>query len=344
MIKPTYFILALLAVCSCGGSESTTGAGAAAGAGGTGAGGGITGAPVSQADFGNALASAVCDHVGACCMQYGVPFDAATCKSTAQAQGAQLAMVDPASTAFDPQAAGDCLAQISAVLQGCVYTGTDNPIPACDRMLVGVLPLGASCTSSDQCMSGDCGYPDFAMPGAVLQCITAAVRSHGHAGDPCSSTCTEEPGGGTACAATGSAGAGGADGPGGSGGAPAQPVDCYTNDNLYCGTTQKTCSVLPAVGAACADGQCQAGAYCDTLGTGLCALAQGNNPCSNDSECAMGSYCPLGMPTFNGCSPRLADGAACTNGGGCLSGGCNSGLCGPPTVASTRTCSGDLFH
>ncbi|HEY4160047.1 MAG TPA: hypothetical protein VGM29_18170, partial [Polyangiaceae bacterium] len=64
----------------------------------------------------------------------------------------------------------------------------------------------------------------------------------------------------------------------------------------------------------------------------------------SSGDCDSSSYCPpiTGTATVQ-CSPKLADGAACTEPAACLSGGCNNGTCGALVVANADVCAGQFL-
>jgi len=312
--------------------------------GGTGA-GGTNASPVAQGDFANSYATAICSNVATCCTRFGYAFDQTSCASRAQADGASATAFDPAKVSYDASAAGACLAGIGALFQQCVVTGLGDPTPlSCGQIFVGKLPLGSPCQASEECAAAPgqgarCLPSDATNAASPTVCTASAGTAHGQLGAPCNGTCTNESRGLTCEAPPAVAGGGGASGTT----SPTTAGQCYTNDNLYCVSTQHVCAEIPATGMPCPDGICRAGSYCDA-GTATCTVAQGKNPCNADAACAGTDYCaiPPGAPQGN-CSPRHVDGAACVEGNECANGGCNSKVCGPFSVAGVKTCAGRFF-
>jgi hypothetical protein len=95
------------------------------------------------------------------------------------------------------------------------------------------------------------------------------------------------------------------------GGMCANDVDCQSNlcdggsTDFDGNITYGTCAEVPAIGQACVDGDCGAGAFCDY------ASAQT-------------------------CQAQLADGASCGADGDCASGGCNGRMNGQPGTCGPR--------
>ena len=285
--------------------------------------GGGRAAPVAEKDYVAAYVAAVCGSLPACCARFGYPFAESGCASGATSEASGLmGMIDPTTQAYDPNAAGDCLAGLSALLKHCQVEGFGNPFPAsCKRILVGKVGLGGPCTGDGQCAPAPtsqvlCQAESSAI-GSLSKCIAVPFTPLGTSGAPCSLTCTE--GLTSSCSGTGVT--------------SAELASCFTNDGLYC-TAANTCGSLPAVGEACTK-FCAAGSYCNA---GVCVSQQSIGPCSSDDACTSTTYCDVATKQ---CSPRLTDGTSCTltKSPQCLSGACNHGACSVRTFASTPACS-----
>jgi hypothetical protein len=86
-----------------------------------------------------------------------------------------------------------------------------------------------------------------------------------------------------------------------------------------------TCTLLSAVGAACAtDAQCVPSAYCDFSTMQCAARATAGTSCAT-AECDPTSYCDTSTKT---CTPKLAAGTPCpADTQECISGACGQGKC-----------------
>jgi len=267
---------------ACGGSTSPGGA-----------------APVQHADATNSAVSAFCSGYGACCASQGFSFNATRCDSNTRTQFGS-ADICPAPAVYDPQAAGDCFAQLRDAYTSCSPNAV--ALSACQRMCTGTLPVGAACTASTDCAPPATGVADcLPNPSGSSVCT---IRTHGKVGDACGSTCTESDRGGVvgsvACTAAAMNGTS-------SGNASS---DCYTNDGLYC-ASDSTCKVLVSIGDSCANEyiSCAAGAHCNGV---TCVVDVGvGSPCPSGNECADGNYCDMSGSTYL-CAPKKPAGQSCT--------------------------------
>lgn len=233
-------------------------------------------APVLRDDLPTVLAKAACDALGDCCEQVGVTFDAAACRSAGSARLQQELdqQYSGPNVSYDPQAAADCIAEISAA----TFCGAADPntpgFNACRSAFVGSLPPGAACSGAAECArpaqgQADC---DLARGGVCVQQTTAAASPHGKAGDPCAGTCI-----GHNCATLIV--------PEPSQGSAPTPW-CYRDEGLGC--SMQVCVPLPAKGAPCPGVPCQAGLYCDAA-AGVCLDAKANGEhCNSPYECQSG--------------------------------------------------------
>ncbi|HEY4158358.1 MAG TPA: hypothetical protein VGM29_09680, partial [Polyangiaceae bacterium] len=229
---------------ACGGTNSAgSGAGGAGNVGGSGA-TVLPSTPVAQGNFATAYGSALCDNVGACCTQYGFAFDHAACLTAATTRVGSVDTLDPG-ISYDPDAAGQCLAQIAALAKGCTLgANAELDLISCVTFAKGTLMPGQSCTSSAQCAAGpgsfvDCRSADPNAPSGPPVCVVSGSDAHGKAGDSCAATCSEIPNG-AECDSVRSVviGSGGASGTGSPNSAA---VSCYTDDSLYCAAATNTC-------------------------------------------------------------------------------------------------------
>jgi hypothetical protein len=347
------FVAIALGVTACQGSSDSAEQGGAGGAVSGGAGGAASGgaasggavgaaggSPIEQSDFPSTYASTLCAAAQTCCSRAGDTFDLQACVKAASTDVMAITAQDPSRVTYDAVAAGNCVAGLASLLSSCVITTLGDVTPAaCSQMLHGKLTLGASCNSSQECSdsSGPAICSASGTGGSV--CVASVSPSRGKSGDPCRATCTEDIGGQTCQAMVGMPGTG----TGGTGGGSAASADCFTNDNLYCSSSTGSCQALPLVGAKCPDGRCADHAYCAAQST-MCSASTGQNACATDAECQASSYCNIAAVAMPGsCSPKLADGAACTSAEQCSSGGCNANGCGPLLAASAKSCAGKFL-
>ncbi|HEX3853989.1 MAG TPA: hypothetical protein VHW01_23660 [Polyangiaceae bacterium] len=147
----------------------------------------------------------------------------------------------------------------------------------CDQLVVGTLPVGASCTDDGACAAPPGGTASCMLDasGAPGTCqIGTPPMTRGTNGDACSASCVE----GDGCDFANG---------------PTLNVACYNTDGLYC-SAELTCAALLAVGQRCrSTTDCAAALYCaeDTSQNaagvvGMCALLKENGtPCLTGMEC-----------------------------------------------------------
>jgi hypothetical protein len=272
-------------------------------------------APVPESQATDSAVAAYCSGMQTCCSSKGFTFGASACDSNLHSEFGSA--VCSAGSVYNAQAAGDCLAQLQAALANCSLDFA--AAPACNDVCVGTVPAGSPCTNDT-----DCAKP----AGQDVRCSVASsssttsiciVTPRGTAGSACNSTCTTSPNGG-GCSVMGAA----IGSPG-----PTGDAVCFTNDGLYCSTTDFTCHTLAAVGGDCTgyDG-CVSGAYCDTSVSKCTAKAPAGGACPLGIECADGTYCSSSQV----CATRKANGQPCSSSSECL------GYCD----LSTNTCADSL--
>ncbi len=228
---------------------------------------------------------------------------------------------------------GNCILESG---EQCDYC-TSAPVPTCSHTCHNRVPLGGTCTTADDCLSGiPCiagTCTNLLPPGAT--CTSDPVCSTGHCVDGvcCNSTCTGQC---QSCNATGTVGTCST-----VTGTPRGTRPACTGTGACTGTcdgTSATTCTYPGSSVVCSPPSCTAGtatltSYCN--GMGLCppattmscgALACGSlaclTMCAADTDCAMGNVCVSGA-----CVPELPPGMACMRDGQCLSGHCVDGVC-----------------
>jgi hypothetical protein len=227
--------------------------------------------PVAQADFAATYAQTVCSTLEKCCVATGVVFDAQTCTQSARPD------TGGPHSGYDPARAGECIALIRSVGDGCLMTGSlsDQIKKVCEWVYAGQQAIGQPCGSDRDCVGSfdgatTCGV-DLLDGGLVSTCKPAQL---GNAGDQCSLSAPCAAGlycGAQAvCAATIPAG-----------------QACVVNgpgcaDGLLC--VAGTCPPKLAIGAACrTDSQCQS-----TTCLGTCVASKPFTAAS----CAVGTSTP----------------------------------------------------
>jgi len=235
-----------------------------------------TGALVPQSDLANRFASAVCNGYRGCCASTGFAFNQTACDAAARASVGSNPC--PNGT-YDPAAAGECFQAIETAYTSCSRTlpAGSPAVAACDRICTGSLPLGAACSSADECAPSAGGTVTCASSSATSLQRVCSSMPRGKAGDPCGLTCAGS-GSGQVCASVVTD--------------PTQPAVprssgiCYQDDGLYCSAAATpTCQPVAPVGGPCEGffGSCVAGAYC---AAGTCAVKKADGAaCTAANEC-----------------------------------------------------------
>jgi hypothetical protein len=279
-----------------------------------------SGPPVPIDDLARLLADAICNNIAPCCHEAGLPHDPVQCHATAENQlGSEIDENRSANVIYDAQAARACVDAYTAMAKACY---DDRQVEmACRGVFTGALQPGQPCTQSEECSPG--ASCQRAADGGASQCTGSPVP-RGKLGDRCRGTCTET-NGSRSCSG------------GFSGSTPAGPAECYTNDGLYCDDAN-TCAVQSVVTEACTTTTACAGeAFCDN---GVCAAKRVSGSCGAVGDgCAATAYCDR---TSGECQLRKATGEACTSSGECAITDRCDGTCRKRTIASARSCMGDL--
>jgi hypothetical protein len=287
--------------------------------------GGSSGASLSRDEFPGQLGNAFCDSIAPCCKAATIAYDDGKCRSAATNYFSGFLATNGGSKAtYDATAAAKCLDAVKAALQACV--GFEDAISgaACSDVFQGTVPDGGSCVTTADCVNHDeCDFDPNAAPGAGgMVCIGmySDVAPHGKAGDACFGTCNVIADGSTYCSSDGDQ--------------TAAPY-CYGSEGLVCASDTKLCTKLAPVGAACAQGGCVKGAFCQA---GTCAAQLDSGSCLMDPDaCSAQTYCEQNTRM---CAPKTVDGLFCRDDSECVSGKCEASQCGPLGAASTDMCAG----
>ena len=304
---PPNLVLALLAVSAAAGGCAGSAANSDGGAGSTGSAGsssaGSSSGGPTAAEFspgGSPRAFAIVWRLVV--RLRGFSFDDAACEASVARRILRSTQQSGNGLAFDSAAAQRCIDDLLTETMGCT-ANLNYGLSDCDQLLVGTLPVGASCTDRRACA---------APPGGTAGCMfdASGVRgtcqletpplTRGINGDACSASCVE----GNGCDVAN--------------GAPMVDVACYNTDGLYC-SAELTCAALLAAGQRCrSTTDCSAGAYC----------AEDDDPASANVPGVIGS-----------CALLEENGTPCLTGTECVSQACNS-TCFHPPLATPNACQG----
>jgi hypothetical protein len=248
-----------------------------------------------------------CAKVSACCSELSYPFDEAGCEALNGNNIVQHFNFEFfAGAHYDPAAAQRCLDGIETPQLGCAAAG-DYQSADCQKVFVGHVPLGGTCSLDEGCAEADgaatkCDLPfdptqedqDPKRTGVCVLAPPAVMNPHGQAGDACSATCT----GSGLCITLCS------NGQDCQSNAPA----CYSTDGLFCSDTN---ICLP--------------------------MGQAGDPCLGSPDCATGTFCAEDLR----CRPWLHEGDLCQNGLQCETNFCDK-TCTHPPVAYPEFCLGHI--
>jgi hypothetical protein len=236
---------------------------------------------------------------------------------------------------YDANAAGTCLQTVAQFARGCDATAEQGVDSTCRKLLVGTLPRGSACTSTQEC-APDAGtasfcsglfYDDRVVSGTgECAAMTDPSVTHGQAGDECVDTCDGTTPGGCIIADNSHPNA----------------VPCFMSDGLYCPGAGLTCQPLLQLGQSCSRRSCIVGAFCDS---GTCALQRSSGPCQRGADnCSSDSFCNAGQ-----CELKRPLGSSCQSPEWCQVNQCvpgqtdNSATCGTNSLANDKACTGNLF-
>lgn len=106
--------------------------------------------PLEKGEFLVAFTKGWCEGRVGCCQAQGLSVDADWCRTEITAAIASHFDVEPGITEFDSQAAGDCVAALGTWIR-CGLEVDEAAPEACDRIIVGKLVAGESCTRGEEC-------------------------------------------------------------------------------------------------------------------------------------------------------------------------------------------------
>jgi hypothetical protein len=151
--------------------------------------------PLDQAT--DAVANAYCAGFGTCCQSKGFAFGSAACVTNLQEVALSTLCAPP--HVYDAQAAGECLADMQAILGSCGELSAISP--ACGRMCTGTVAPGGTCTMNYDCAASSVGTPTCLLQlGDSSSPNTCIVNVHAQAGDACNQSCADsDDGSGLVC-------------------------------------------------------------------------------------------------------------------------------------------------
>jgi hypothetical protein len=286
-------------------------------------------------DFATRYADATCSAMLDCCKTAAFDYDVDACKfaSAAHMSDGIYQAIATMKVHFDKAAAERCLTMRVDLYHACKGDGQAEAA-ACQAILVGEVPVGSPCISTQECAA----VPDMVvtcapdgpntMKGHCGAAPPTPVPPVGKSGDACSATCLTSPTEG--CANVD--------------GAPSAAV-CVVSDGLVCDGMSLLCGAVPQIGEACTK-FCATGAYCDA--SGHCQAKTADGPCAAKLDaCVDTSICACGDSTCSDpakmmCVSRGGLKAQCLNDAQCLSAFCYHGFCHVKTPVTEALCYGDL--
>jgi hypothetical protein len=146
--------------------------------------------PLTPSTYAEAVAESYCGVLGPCCAAREYDFAEEAClefaRLASESQASENSWFD---MAFDPEAAAACVDAIST-LDGCVEPPPEY-LEACQRVYVGIVPLGEPCRSSSECVGAELGETECPV---VFEptCITREPSPPlPGVGEPCTDFCGE---------------------------------------------------------------------------------------------------------------------------------------------------------
>jgi hypothetical protein len=292
-----------------------------------------------------AIAKVICRGVGSCCSSLGSAFDVALCESVLQARYAAQSIC-ASSRAYQPEFGSACVTGIADAFAQCPNGVGMLGGGYCSSMCRGTSPVGATCTSFQDCAQSSTQRVSCSALGPNDNRV-CFVQTRGRLGDTCVETCSEfEIKGkqGWSCSFPSLLAVA----------ATSKAVSCYVTDGLYC-SSQGICESRLPVGASCAPMHdvCTLGAVC-AGDPPLCIVpAPIGGTCLSQASCAFLAYCTPEKV----CVAKKALGVACVENGECASAQCdattrvcvtntspvlggiviNSAVCADPTAIPTLT-------
>ena len=233
---------------------------------------------VSAEAFPDRVARLLCGRYGDCCRAVTEPFDDAACEARwRSAASSDVERAAEANHRFDRAAAQRCLDEVENSTRDCLDS-VKGLYPSCIALVVGTLPLGATCDASDECAGQRDGVNCFTdVYGTPWTCAKGGVfvPPRGVLGAACSTTCDKA----NICS-----------GPIPSGGAlPTTDVACFVEDDLFCSGDGR-CVQRGAAGQPCGGGYaCASGSNCSYTANECVVPRPNGSPCRDGSECTHGA-------------------------------------------------------
>jgi hypothetical protein len=279
--------------------------------------------PVQKSDFAKQFAAAVCEGIVDCCRAGGYSANTPKCESVAESAFKEIFAVALTSqnVNYDPALAQHCVSAYYEAALGC----TDRDLlhtaaTLCNSVFDGAVPLGGVCTVSGECAE-DSTYFATCENGVCIKGDTASEMgsgTHAKLGEACGSSCQNFSDGSQTCASSGT---------------PPSTASCWINEGLAC-SSNFVCVEAPQVGQACASSNsCAAGTYCKNK---LCVAQIDSGSCASDLDaCSDAFYCDSASKM---CTPKKANGVACTASQECTGGDCLNGRCRVWSMVEPSVC------
>jgi hypothetical protein len=252
--------------------------------------------PLPEGRFLTELQAALCDGLGRCCSDAGLPHNPEACRRyIAEQVRYNFPPQHRDRFEYDPVKAGECVALARRTTETCLSTSLFDIL--CFEAYAGKTQPGEVCIHHMECAVPPGGKASCdTLGGAEMQCRS---QPRGAAGDRCNGNCTEGPE---------QTGCGGEI-------RYSDPVvaNCYPTDGLYC--DDGFCRRLVPLGESCdIYDVCELGAQCECEGASPCATSRCapkraiGDACVRDENCRDGLYCDQQSST---CQPRKPAGAPC---------------------------------
>jgi hypothetical protein len=240
-------------------------------------------ASIPLENLGAVLAAAECDSIGDCCATAQFDFDRDACVVERSRQFIFDGLVRD-KLVYDGQAAAQCSAKISAMLECGRVSNTIYDSDACINAITGKVKLGEPCERHDECERPATGLVTCAPLGAdggpqVCQPMVRAEPRRGKVEEACERDCADEECPGFAVGSTQLD-------------PPSAPTFCYRSDNLHC-SPRRRCEELVSLGMACTYSGCRDGLWCGASHTCEPRAADGE-ACSSHDMC-LGGVCGDGI-------------------------------------------------
>jgi hypothetical protein len=282
--------------------------------------------PIAREDYCQKLAKDACSRLVTCCNGVGITTNDETCLAREVSScETQATTAETKGYAYDPQAAGDCLAGTKMFHDGCATTNpgfwaSRGVVEACARVFHGTARLGDACKLDDDCApSGESIVGCDRRAGATTagKCV---AYPRANRGEPCNLQAADGTGSFVGCK---------------------NDSICVSAPSSTGTPGPTTCTGPAAIGQACTPGDyrmCADGSTCDPT-THACTAPRGLGETCGSVPCASPYVCQW---TTSKCVEKIAVGAACRTSDFCVGGAaCVGGTCRTLSPEGTACSSSD---